>query len=259
MFGSTTREQRRPESDLDLAVWLDANGVTPLALLTVDVALRPLFPGERLDLSLLNCASPLLQFQVARHGSPLFEDTPGAFQTFQVLAAKRYADTAPLRRLDRVCVERFLRRQPTMVDRELIMRKLAQIVEYLTALEQLRALSYEDYMRQPLSRYAAERLLQLVVDTAVDVNAHLTVELTGVPPQDYYHSFVQTAQAGVFPVTFAQALARSTGLGNRLVHQYAAIDHTTVHGAIAEAITQYTEYCQHITTFLDRTQGSSTM
>jgi hypothetical protein len=25
-----------------------------------------------------------------------------------------------------------------------------------------------------------------------------------------------------------------------------------VHSAIAEAITQYTEYCRHITTFLDR-------
>jgi uncharacterized protein YutE (UPF0331/DUF86 family) len=95
-------------------------------------------------------------------------------------------------------------------------------------------------------------LLLGLVDTAVDINAHLTVELTGTPPQDYYDSFIKTAQAGVLSVTFALSLAKSTGLRTRLVHQYEAIDHTIVHSAIAKAIAQYTEYCRHITAFLDR-------
>jgi hypothetical protein len=93
---------------------------------------------------------------VALHGSALFEAAPGAFHAFQVLASKRHADVAHLHSLDRVCVERFLRRQPFMIDRELVNRKLSQIVEYLTA---------------------------------VDINAHLIVELIGTPPQDYYDSF----------------------------------------------------------------------
>jgi uncharacterized protein YutE (UPF0331/DUF86 family) len=80
----------------------------------------------------------------------------------------------------------------------------------------------------------------------------LTVELTGTPPHDDYDSFIKTAQAGVLSVSFAVSLAKSTGLRNRLVHQYEAIDHTIVHSAIAEALAQYTEYCRHITTFLDR-------
>ena len=249
-FGSTVRELRRPESDLDLAVWMAS--AAPQALVRLEVALRPLFPGERLDLVLLNRASPLLQFQVARHGAVLFEATPGVFHAFQVLASKRHADGAPLRRLDRVCVERFLRRQRPMIDYELINRKLSQIVEYLTALTPLQGLSYTDYLQQPLLRYAAERLLQLLVDTAVDINAHLLVELTGTPPQDYYDSFSKAAQAGVLSVAFALSIAQSTGLRNRLVHQYEVIDHAIVHSAIAAAITQYTEYCHHITTFLDR-------
>ena len=139
-----------------------------------------------------------------------------------------------------------------MIDHELVNRKLSQIVEYLTALAPLQRISYEDYLKQPLTRYAVERLLQLLVDTAVDINAHLTVELTGTPPQDYYDSFIKAAQAGVLSVPFALSLAKSTGLRNRLVHQYEAIDHSIVHSAIAEAIAQYTEYCRHITAFLDR-------
>ena len=251
-FGSTVRDLRHPDSDLDLAVWMATANMTSLALVRLEVALRPLFPGERLDLVFLNRASPLLQFQVALHGSVLFEATPGVFHAFQVLASKRHADVARLRRLDRVCVERFLRRHPPMIDRELVDRKLSQIVEYLTALAPLQGLSYESYLQQPLTRYAAERLLQLLVDTAVDINAHLSVELTGTPPQDYYDSFIKAAQAGALSVVFALNIAQSTGLRNRLVHQYEAIDHAIVHSAIAEAITQYTEYCRHITTFLDR-------
>ena len=139
-----------------------------------------------------------------------------------------------------------------MVDRELVNRKLSQMVEYLTALTPLQALSYEDYLQQPLARYAAERLLQLLVDTAVDINAHLSVDLLGVPPQDYYDSFLKAAQVGVLPAAFALAIAKSTGLRNRLVPQYEAIDHTIVHSAMTEAIAQYTEYCRHITTCLGR-------
>jgi hypothetical protein len=98
------------------------------ALTGLEAALRPLFPGERLDVALLNRASPLLQFQVAQYGSPLFEATPGVFQAFQVLASQRHADAAYLRQWDRVCVDRFLRRQALMVDYELVNRKLSQIV-----------------------------------------------------------------------------------------------------------------------------------
>src|SRR5262249_27216336 len=52
-----------------------------------------------------------------------------------------------------------------MIDREFVNRKLSQIVEYLTALTPLQTLSYTDYLQQPLPRYAAERLLQLLVST----------------------------------------------------------------------------------------------
>jgi predicted nucleotidyltransferase len=170
-FGSVVRGQRRPGSDLDLAVWMTTANMTPQALVALDVALRPLFPGECLDIVLLNRASPLLQFQVAQHGTVLFEAAPGTFHAFQVLASKRHADTEHLRRLDRVCVDRFLRRQLPIIDYDLVNRKLSQIVEYLTALAPLQGISYEDYLQQPLTRYAAERLLQLLVDTAVDINA----------------------------------------------------------------------------------------
>jgi predicted nucleotidyltransferase len=103
VFGSAVRGLHRPESYLDLAVWMKAATMPPQVLIGLEAALRPLFPGECLDIALLNRASPLLQFQVAQYGSPLFEATPGVFQVFQVLASKRHADAAHLRQWD-ACV-----------------------------------------------------------------------------------------------------------------------------------------------------------
>jgi uncharacterized protein YutE (UPF0331/DUF86 family)/predicted nucleotidyltransferase len=250
-FGSTVREMRHPDSDLDLALWAEAPNPSLAQLASIDAELRHLFAGEQVDLVLLPTASPLLQYQVAKHGEPLFEARPGLFRAFQALAAKRYADTAHLRVFDRVCVDRFLRRQAAMVDRDLVHRKLSLLTQYLGELEALRSLSYEDYLRQPLPRFAAERLLQLVVDTAVDINAHLAVELLNAPPQDYHDSFTKAAQVGALPAEFALMIAKSAGLRNRLVHQYDGVDHTIVYHAIAEAIAQYTEYCRYVTSFLD--------
>jgi predicted nucleotidyltransferase len=58
VFGSAVRGLRRPESDLDLAVWIEATTMPSQALTGLEAALRPLFPGERLDVALLNRASP---------------------------------------------------------------------------------------------------------------------------------------------------------------------------------------------------------
>src|SRR5262245_16653189 len=91
-FGSAVRELRGPDSDLGLAVWMTTAKSAPQTLVRLEVALRPLFPGERLELVLLNRASPLLQFQVALHGAVLFEAAPGVFHAFQVLASKRHAE-----------------------------------------------------------------------------------------------------------------------------------------------------------------------
>jgi predicted nucleotidyltransferase len=49
-FGSVVRDLRRPDSDLDLAVWMTTANMTPQALVALEVALRPIFPGECLDL-----------------------------------------------------------------------------------------------------------------------------------------------------------------------------------------------------------------
>lgn len=98
LFGSHARGFARPDSDIDVAV----------------VADHPLNLGERNELYVvlsqgLNCseddidlvdmyhAPPLLQYQIACTGKLLYGDA-SQFIHFQVMAWKRYCDTAWFRR-----------------------------------------------------------------------------------------------------------------------------------------------------------------
>lgn len=100
LFGSHARGTPRPDSDVDIGVLLDggepARVLDPRRERILDTIHAP---GE-IDLVVLDRADPLLLWQVACEGRPLFEETPGTYEAFRVRAAKRYYDTAWLRKIE---------------------------------------------------------------------------------------------------------------------------------------------------------------
>jgi predicted nucleotidyltransferase len=106
LFGSRVRGRARPDSDVDVAV----GGGGPLDLDALHLVLAPRFRSDRLDLVDLGRAGSLLAFEIARHGTLLYEREPGGFRAFQSLASRRYGDTAKLRRAQRRAIQAFLGR-----------------------------------------------------------------------------------------------------------------------------------------------------
>ncbi len=84
-----------------------------------------------------------------------------------------------------------------MFDIELIRRKLVSLQGYLKELKQLSELSFDEYERDFTKRRAIERLIQLVIETASDINAHVVTEETGTLPKDYYSSFLRATDLGL--------------------------------------------------------------
>jgi uncharacterized protein YutE (UPF0331/DUF86 family) len=140
----------------------------------------------------------------------------------------------------------------TPVDAALVRRKLATMMETLTALEPLSHLSLAEYRARLYERKAAERLLQETIEAAVDVNAHLVAELGRAVPDDYYSGFLRLGELGVLPTALAQDLAPAAGLRNRLVHEYDAIDDGRVLEAIGRALDLFPRYIRAIETHLAR-------
>ncbi|MFG0316036.1 MAG: DUF86 domain-containing protein [Planctomycetota bacterium JB042] len=137
------------------------------------------------------------------------------------------------------------------VDRDIVIRKLERIVESLRLLEPMRELSVEEYGADVYRRKAIERLLQEVVESAVDLNAHLLVGSGEPAPDDLFTSFLAIGDLGILDRDLARSLAPSAGLRNRLVHEYDRIDDSIVLAAVRSALDLFPRYVASVERFAD--------
>ncbi|MBF2050595.1 DUF86 domain-containing protein [Leptolyngbya sp. NK1-12] len=134
--------------------------------------------------------------------------------------------------------------------------KIQLILKCLTRLQQFSQISLENYLEDFDQQLIAERLLQVVVEAASDINSDLLVELYQDTPETYFDSFIKAGRRGVINLALAEQLAQAAGMRNRLVHQYDEIDHRIVFAAIPMAVNQFSQYVQAINLYLNRLDES---
>ena len=139
-----------------------------------------------------------------------------------------------------------------MVRPEVIRRKLSHLSGYLSELERHRDVTFEAYVGRAGPKREIERLIQLIVECAADLNVHVVTETEGKPPEDYRSSFFDASRCGLLPRTLADRLAPSAGLRNALVHDYGDIDDERVHASVGSAVDGFTEYARSVQAWLDQ-------
>jgi uncharacterized protein YutE (UPF0331/DUF86 family) len=138
----------------------------------------------------------------------------------------------------------------TPSDPSVLRRKLLVIVENLKALEPIATVAPQRYREELFLRKGTERLLQELIEAAIDLNTHLLVQDGHGAPDDYYQGFIRLADRGVLSRELADALAPSTGLRNRLVHEYDAIVDAIVLDAVRKAQSLFPQYVAAIERYL---------
>jgi len=136
------------------------------------------------------------------------------------------------------------------LEKEIIRRKLLIIAENLKALEPKANMTSGEYISDVYKRKATERLLQELIEAAIDINSHRIVQTGHAAPDDYYESFIKAGVLKITPADLAEKLAPSAGLRNRRVHEYDLLDHSLVLEAVKMAEKLYSKYIQEIERFL---------
>jgi uncharacterized protein YutE (UPF0331/DUF86 family) len=136
------------------------------------------------------------------------------------------------------------------VELEVILEKLAALQKYYKELKALENISLEVYSENNLYRRAVERLIQLIVESATDINNMTLKSIDKGPSSDYYSSFIDLAEAGVISMDFALEIAPSTGLRNVIVHEYQRVDDKIVYLSISKTLTAYLKYMSLISNYL---------
>jgi uncharacterized protein YutE (UPF0331/DUF86 family) len=111
-----------------------------------------------------------------------------------------------------------------VVDRDLILRRLALLDTYLGQLAQYRGVDAAAYGADWRTHRIVERTLHLVIETYMDVADHIVADRRLRVPETGAESFEILAEAALLPMPLATALASMVGFRNILVHDYARID-----------------------------------
>jgi len=80
------------------------------------------------------------------------------------------------------------------IEVEIVRRKLAVIIENLKTLEPIKGMNTDEYLQDLYKRKATERLLQELIEAAIDINIHMIVETGHTVPDDYYESFIRAGE-----------------------------------------------------------------
>lgn len=142
-----------------------------------------------------------------------------------------------------------------MIDTDLVRRKLSRLNMYLDKLKPISEHTFDKYLSDFYLKTSAERLVQLIVECASDINNHIVVEKGQRPPEDYTSSFVRAAEVGLISKELANRIKGSGGMRNIIVHEYMEIDDDKVYNTLPLAISDFREYIKQADGFLDRLEG----
>ena len=139
-----------------------------------------------------------------------------------------------------------------MIDVDLVRRKLSRLNMYLEKLNPILEKSFKEYKSDFYLKSSAERLIQLIVECASDINNHVVIETKNRPPEDYSISFLKAAEVNLISQELAERIKGSAGMRNILVHEYMEIDDEKVYKALPLATKDYKEYIKQVAEFIEK-------
>lgn len=227
LFGSRAGGAPRPDSDLDVAVFLDPDMTADerwQARLDLQATLEQL---GAVDVVILNDVPPLLAHR-ALLGRPIeIRDRP-AYVRFFVRSLAEAEDERHYRELRETARRRRVK-ECGLVDRDVFDRRLARLEQLLRDLRALSGRASRDaFLRDRGLQAQAERWLHLAVECVLDLANHLIADRGWRTPTTYRETFAVLREQDVIDDELAQALAGWAGLRNVLVHLYLEVDQTRI-------------------------------
>lgn len=119
-----------------------------------------------------------------------------------------------------------------MVDRDLLLRKLAEIEQYLRELSEYRHVSAEQYRTDWKTQRIVDRTLQLAIESCVDVATHVIADRRLRIPSSYAEAFQVLGESGLIDDELQETMIAMARFRNVLVHEYGRLDAERVVGIL---------------------------
>ena len=138
-----------------------------------------------------------------------------------------------------------------MIDLDRTLAKLDELDGYLGELRSVVPATREEY-RAVEKRRSCERLLQVSIETAIDICALVVAGLRLGLPGEENDLFEKLADQGVISRPMAELLRRMKGMRNILVHEYGRVDDELIFATVAHRLGDFDAFRHEILGFLRR-------
>ena len=119
-------------------------------------------------------------------------------------------------------------------------------------LDKLAEFSEADFLRDFTKVESAKHLLQISIESCLDIAHHLVADGGYRTPEDSYDAFVVLNEEQILPDDFMPALREMVSFRNRVVHIYWDVDDEAVYRIIQEDLNDFDRFAVLIADYLER-------
>jgi len=138
-----------------------------------------------------------------------------------------------------------------MLDLERLLAKIDELDGYLKEIQEISPEDFEEYKKIE-KRRACERLLQVSIESMIDICAIIVSGLRLGLPAEEDDLFDKLEQAGIVSPLMAANLKKMRGFRNILVHEYGRINDELVYNMLKTQMNDFYEFKKEILNYVNK-------
>jgi len=137
-----------------------------------------------------------------------------------------------------------------MVKRQKVISILANLRAYRAKLGVLADLPESEFLNDFTKVESAKHLLQISIESCLDIAHHIIAESGYRTPQDSYDAFVVLHEQKIVPDDFMPTLRQMVGFRNRVVHLYWDVDDAVIQQIVQTNLADLDRFARLIAEYL---------
>ncbi len=142
-----------------------------------------------------------------------------------------------------------------MVDKSLIMRKLADLETYTRQVAEFASVTLQEYGENWKTQRIVERTLQMAIEVCVDIANHMIADHAFRVPTTYAESFQVLKENGVIHKELQENLSRMCKFRNIVVHEYDKVDPAIVISILRNNLKDFETFKSSMINILQKSEG----
>jgi uncharacterized protein YutE (UPF0331/DUF86 family) len=129
-----------------------------------------------------------------------------------------------------------------VVDKTLILRKLAELDEYLGQVKEYISISVEGFSKDWKAQRVVERTLQIMIEICADIAGHIISDKGYRVPATYVDTFRVLHENGILNKDLFETMGKMAKFRNIIVHHYDKVDTEIVVGILRKDLNDFSAF-----------------